>query len=71
MDNILKIFNVYGFYIKAKTKNGFRIYKDDHKHRFYDWYPESGSLSKFDDYWRPMCKLKDPEDVAIFLRKVK
>ena len=71
MENIIELFEAYNLYIKPKSKNGFRIYKNDTKHRFFDWYPDSGSLSKFDEYWRPMCKLKDAEDVAILLKKVK
>lgn len=65
---LLELFNAYGLFIKPKTKNGFRIYKNDSKHRFFDWYPESGSLSKFDEYWKPVSRLKDPEDVAILCK---
>lgn len=48
----------------------FRIYSEEHKNIFFDWYHTTGSLvvNENGDN-KSLGKIKDPEDLAIFIQK--
>ncbi len=62
-DGYSLLVNVMNFY-------QFRISSEEHKNIFFDWYHTTGSLVVNENgYNKSLGKIKDPEDLAIFIRK--